>query len=211
MKTTPAIEHAGETISNESRHTLADTEPLCLRTRTESMAVLARSAGSYHFTPEGRKLADFTSGVLVANIGHNPNRWWSRLHRYMSLDNLSGESGFHEAVPLTSYNAVTEVEMLANRRLLENLRAQPGGGRMEQILWAASGSEAIQKGLWAAMARRAGQDIILATRGGFHGKKGLAGAVTGSESDPRGIPASGLSAFQKRSAPAWKSAGNRST
>ena len=28
-----------------------------------------------------------------------------------------------------------------------------GGTRMEQVLWAASGSEAIQKALWAALAR----------------------------------------------------------
>jgi len=54
----------------------------------------------------------------------------------------------------------------------------------EQVLWAASGSEAIQKALWAAIDRRPGEDIILSTRHGFHGKKGLAGAVTGSESDP---------------------------
>jgi 4-aminobutyrate aminotransferase-like enzyme len=37
--------------------------------------------------------------------------------------------------------------------------------------------------LWAALARRPGQDLILATRYGFHGKKGLAGAVTGCETD----------------------------
>lgn len=54
---------------------------------------------------------------------------------------------------------------------------------MEQVLWSASGSEAIQKAIWAAMARRPGQNMLLATRHGFHGKKGLAGAVTGSEKD----------------------------
>jgi len=59
---------------------------------------------------------------------------------------------------------------------------------MEQILWAASGSEAVQKALWAAMKRKPGRDMILATRRGFHGKKGLAGAVTGSENDPERDP-----------------------
>ena len=54
---------------------------------------------------------------------------------------------------------------------------------MQQVLWSASGSEAAQKAMWAALDRRAGEDIILATRRGFHGKKGLAGAVTGSEAD----------------------------
>ena len=101
MNETTSIEHNGETQSNEARHLLTETEPRCLRTKTESMAVLHRSAGSYHFTPEGRKLADFTSGVLVANLGHHPRRWWARLNRYMGLDNMSGESGFHEAVTLS--------------------------------------------------------------------------------------------------------------
>jgi 4-aminobutyrate aminotransferase-like enzyme len=68
------------------------------------------------------------------------------------------------------------------------MQKQPGGKRCEQVLWAASGSEAIQKALWAALDRRKGEDMILSTRHGFHGKKGLAGAVTGSEADPERDP-----------------------
>ena len=63
------------------------------------------------------------------------------------------------------------------------LLGKPGGKRLQQVMWAASGSEAIQKALWAAMARDHSRDMIVATRFGFHGKKGLAGAVTGSETD----------------------------
>jgi 4-aminobutyrate aminotransferase-like enzyme len=63
------------------------------------------------------------------------------------------------------------------------LQSRPGGGRLQLVLWAASGSEAIQKALWAALARDPGRDLIVATRFGFHGKKGLAGAVTGCETD----------------------------
>ncbi|MBP6785699.1 MAG: hypothetical protein KA152_18035, partial [Verrucomicrobiales bacterium] len=117
------VEHRGEETSNHLRHDLVETEPLCLRTRTPSMAVLHRSAGSYHYTPEGRKLADFTSGVLVANLGHNPKRWWKRVMDYMALGDACGESGYHLGVTLTSYNAVTEVELEASRRLLANLQA----------------------------------------------------------------------------------------
>ena len=64
------------------------------------------------------------------------------------------------------------------------MQRQPGGTRMQQVLWAASGSEAIIKSIWAALLRADGKQIILATRHGFHGKKGLAGATTGSEKDP---------------------------
>src|SRR5437773_848612 len=84
---------------------------------------------------------------------------------------------------MTAYDAVTAVETAASRRLVAVLRDRPGGRRLEQVLWAASGSEAIQKALWAALARDHARDLILATRYGFHGKKGLAGAVTGCETD----------------------------
>src|SRR6185295_20327251 len=69
------------------------------------------------------------------------------------------------------------------RRLAANLKAAKGGSRLESVMWAASGSEAVQKALWACLHRDESRDLIVATRYGFHGKKGLAGAVTGSETD----------------------------
>src|SRR5262245_1139397 len=183
LETPAPIQHEGEAKSNDIRSRLAVVEPHCIRTFTPSMSVLAKSAGSYHWTPEGRKLAGFSSGVLVMNLGHNPTRWWQRVKDYLGLHNLKQAGEFCEAVTLNAYNAVTEIEMLATERLIALMQKQPGGGRCEQVLWAASGSEAIQKALWAALDRREGEDIILSTRYGFHGKKGLAGAVTGSEAD----------------------------
>ena len=187
-KSNPVVEHAGEANSNQIRQRLDRVEPRSLRTYTPSLAVLAHSAGSYHWTPEGRQLADFSSGVLVANLGHNPRSWWEAVWRYLGLDQVDGSEPFIKAAPLTAYNAVTELELLASERLLANMRKEPGGERMERVLWAASGSEAIQKSLWASMKRRSGQQHILATRGGFHGKKGLAGAITGSENDSERDP-----------------------
>jgi 4-aminobutyrate aminotransferase-like enzyme len=84
---------------------------------------------------------------------------------------------------MTAYNAATAVEVQASQLLAQMLQARPGGQRLQQVLWAASGSEAIQKALWVALARDRSRDMILATRYGFHGKKGLANAVTGSEQD----------------------------
>src|SRR5947209_3100278 len=186
--TTP-LHHPGEPSSNEARDGAAATEPRALRTFTPSQAVLARSAGVFHWTPEGRRLVDFTSGVLVANLGHNPEGWMRQFTEYLGWRAVAaGKSppapaGFSSALPLTAYNAVTAVETEATRRLVELLQGRPGGGRLEQVFWAASGSEAIQKALWAALSRAPGRDVILATRYGFHGKKGLAGAVTGCETD----------------------------
>jgi 4-aminobutyrate aminotransferase-like enzyme len=171
------------------RELVSRFEPRALRTYTPTQAVLARSAGVYHWTPEGRRLYDFTSGVLVANLGHNPASWIKRFTEYMGWHSIpwhgdeAGANAYSPALPFNAYNAVTEVETEASRRLLALLQSCPGGSRLEQVLWAASGSEAIQKALWAALARDRSRDVIIATRHGFHGKKGLAGAVTGCETD----------------------------
>jgi 4-aminobutyrate aminotransferase-like enzyme len=183
-----AIHHPQEEQSNEARDLAGLYEPRALRTYTPTQAVIAKSAGVFHWTPEGRRLYDFTSGVLVSNLGHNPSAWMQRYVHYLGWQDQpwqtnNGESGFFTAVPMTAYNAVTGVETEASRRLAELLQARPGGTRLEQVLWAASGSEAIQKALWASLARDRARDVLIATRFGFHGKKGLAGAVTGTEQD----------------------------
>ncbi len=181
---TESIHHPKEKTSNADRDLVARWEPKSLRTFTPSQAVLAKSAGVYHWTPEGRKLFDFSSGVLVANLGHNPVRWMKRFQEIMGWAKPKEEvPGYFAAVPMTAYNAVTEVETSASKHLAELLQSRPGGKRLNQVFWAASGSEAIQKALWAALARDRARDVIVATRFGFHGKKGLAGAVTGCETD----------------------------
>src|SRR5262249_16688706 len=159
----------------------------CLRTFTPSQAVLAKSAGVFHWTPEGRKLFDFSSGVLVANLGHNPAVWMQKFAAYMGWSGSpwqGGEKGqnadYFAALPMTAYNAITPIEAQGSKRLADLLVSRPGGKRLEQVMWAASGSEAIQKALWASLARDRTRDMMVATRFGFHGKKGLAGAVTGS-------------------------------
>jgi 4-aminobutyrate aminotransferase-like enzyme len=187
------IHHPCEDMSNAARDMAARFEPRALRTFTPTLAVLARSAGIFHWTADGRRLYDFTSGVLVANLGHNPRAWLQRLFSAMSWEQKhpsakcdadgAPDGGYCQAMALNAYNAVTPVEVEATRRLIEMMQNRPGGRRMEQVLWAASGSEAIQKALWAGLARDPSRDMIIATRYGFHGKKGLAGAVTGNETD----------------------------
>ncbi|MCE9533085.1 MAG: aminotransferase class III-fold pyridoxal phosphate-dependent enzyme [Planctomycetes bacterium] len=192
----PTINHPQENLSNAERNLAAKFEPRSLRTYTPSQAILSHSAGIYHWTPEGRRLYDFSSGVLVANLGHNPVQWMERFGQYMGWvpagpkatgSNGTGQgsipAGFFSALPMTAYNTITPVEAKASQRLVEVIQKAPGGKRMDQVLWAASGSEAIQKAIWAGWARDRNRPMILATRFGFHGKKGIAGAVTGSETD----------------------------
>jgi 4-aminobutyrate aminotransferase-like enzyme len=186
---TSPLHHANESASNEFRDGVCRFEPRSLRTYTPTQAVLASSAGVFHWTPEGRRLYDFTSGVLVANLGHNSETWMRRFVRHMNWPpsiaptQASSPNGYFRALPLTAYNAVTPVEIQASQRLIQTLQHRSGGRRLQQVLWAASGSEAIQKALWSALARDGTREMIIATRYGFHGKKGLAGAVTGCETD----------------------------
>jgi 4-aminobutyrate aminotransferase-like enzyme len=209
---TAPIEFPGEDLSNAARRIIARQEPVALRTFTPSQMVLARSAGVFHWTPEGRRLYDYSSGVLVANLGHNPLRWMQRFGTYMgwtspavigngykgstvspspclplSLSCTDVEStpadAFFSAVTMTAYNALTPIEAQSVERLVKNVQSWPGGKRLDTVMWAASGSEAIQKALWACLHRDETRDLIIATRYGFHGKKGLAGAVTGCETD----------------------------
>ncbi len=186
----PAIQFSGENESNAFRETITHREPLALRTYTPTQAVLARSAGVFHWTPEGRRLYDYSSGVLVANLGHNSRRWMQRFAAYMGWkpEHVAGEGAagddYFQAVTLSAYNAITEIEAAAVERLVKNVQSWPGGGRLDTVLWSASGSEAIQKALWCCLHRDEKRDLIIATRHGFHGKKGLAGATTGSEDDP---------------------------
>jgi 4-aminobutyrate aminotransferase-like enzyme len=187
-----AIQHTAEPISNQFRLKSHCVEPRCLRTYTPTQVVIARSAGIFHWTPENRRLYDFTSGVLVANLGHNPTKWMQRFSDLMGWPAAGfgsiGTENYMPAMALTAYNAITPLEVEASNRLVRHLQASPGGTRLQQVLWAASGSEAVQKAIWAALARDRTRPMILATRFGFHGKKGLANAVTGSELDPERDP-----------------------
>ena len=194
---TMAIEHPNEPASNAVRRLIAEREPAALRTFTPTQLAIAKSAGVYHWTAEGRRLYDYTSGVLVANLGHNLADWQRRLFDYLGWSEAPPEHGYFEAAPLTAYNAISHLEAEAVRRLTANLQAPAGGRRLEQILWAASGSEAIQKALWAALARDPTRDLMIATRDGFHGKKGLAEAVTGSEQDKNRDPRVRFISFPK--------------
>src|SRR5579884_79218 len=106
---TSPLHHPHEASSNAARDLVARLEPRALRTYTPTQAVLARSAGVFHWTPEGRRLYDFTSGVLVANLGHNPRGWLDRFFHHMGWPGERSEAGFVAALPMTAYNAVTPV------------------------------------------------------------------------------------------------------
>ncbi|VAX39779.1 Acetylornithine aminotransferase, partial [hydrothermal vent metagenome] len=157
MSMTVPVQFNNEDKSNVTRKLISETEALGLRTFTPSQAVLEKSAGMFHWTPEGRRLYDYTSGVLVSNLGHNPRRWMKRFAQYMNWTpevlTGDGDGDYFEAVTFTAYNAITHVEAEASQRLIQNARSCKGGERVDMVMWAASGSEAVQKSLWAALHR----------------------------------------------------------
>src|SRR6266478_1205107 len=155
---TSPIFYDGEDQSNAARRTIARQEPLALRTYTPSQMVLARSSGVFHWTPENRRLYDYSSGVLVANLGHNPLRWMKRFAGYLGWNaellssrgiDATAADQFFSAVALTAYNAGTAIEAQAVQRLVRNVQSSPRSKFLHTMMWGASGSEAVQKALCA--------------------------------------------------------------
>ncbi|MCA1903173.1 MAG: aspartate aminotransferase family protein [Candidatus Hydrogenedens sp.] len=136
------------------------------QTYTPSQIVVEKAQGVCLWTVDGRKLYDFTSGVLVSNLGYAHPLFEKKFKEYYS------------AYPRNTYNMITPVQVEASKRLVESF----GYAKAQKILWSASGSEGIQKAMWTALHRYPDRHIILATRHGFHGKKGLASDVTGDSS-----------------------------
>src|SRR5262245_49133041 len=129
---TPAsIIHPSELTSNAERASAASYEPKSLRTYTPTQAVLSYSAGIFHWTPEGRRLYDLTSGVLVANLGHNPASWHRQFVQYMGWpgerNSKDAPTGYFSALAMTAYNAITPLETEASKRLISVLRQANGG------------------------------------------------------------------------------------
>jgi len=161
------IQHEGEPRGNAVRKRLDAVSGRGLRTYTPTQIVVEKAEGVWLYTVDGRKLIDFTSGVLVENLGHAHKKFQELAAKYLG------------DLPWNAYNMMSELEAQASERLIASMSGNPNA---QKLLWAASGSEGIQKAMWAALHIHPDRPIILATRKGFHGKKGLAGDVTGEKS-----------------------------
>lgn len=136
------------------------------QTYTPSKIVIDKAKGVHLWTVDGRRLTDFTSGVLVSNLGYAHPKFEIKFKEY------------YKQLPRNTYNMISPVQVEVSKRLIESF----GYSKAQKILWAASGSEGIQKAIWSALHRYPERHIIVATRHGFHGKKGLAADVTGDTS-----------------------------
>lgn len=161
-----SIQHPGEPQGNAIRTALDAIVGRGQSTFTPSQAVITKAEGCWLETIDSRRLMDFASGVLVTNLGHGHPLFEARFAQYQA------------GLPRSAYNFVTPLQVEASKRLVASAECS----RLEKILWAASGSEGIQKAMWCALHRYPERKLMLATRRGFHGKKGLANDVTGEVS-----------------------------
>ncbi len=160
------IIHPGEEKGNFYRSQWAELVGHGQQTYTPTQIVVSEAKGVYLWTVDGKKLIDFTSGVLVSNLGYSHPLFEERFRKY------------YGNLPRNTYNMITPIQVEASKRLIESFSYR----KAQKILWAASGSEGVQKAMWCALHRYPDRHIIVATRHGFHGKKGLAGDVTGDSS-----------------------------
>lgn len=160
-----SIEHQGEPRGNGIREAYEHYVGPAQQTYTPTQVVIKKAKGRKLTTVDGRKLYDFAAGVLVSNLGYKHKGFKKRYKEYI------------QGLPRNAYNLIAPIQVEASRRLVESV-----GGKAEMLLWAASGSEGIQKAIWCAQHRYPDRPYILATRHGFHGKKGLAADITGASS-----------------------------
>lgn len=161
------IQHPDEPKGNQIRKRMAEHVGRGQNTYTPTQAAIVKARGCWLWTADGRKLLDFTSGVLVQNLGYlHPKyeKYWA---------------AYRKGLPRNAYNMITEVFTEASSRLIKSMKSNPNAQR---ILWAASGSEGIQKAMWTTLHKNPDRHIMVATRFGFHGKKGLADDVSGESS-----------------------------
>jgi 4-aminobutyrate aminotransferase-like enzyme len=135
----------------------------------QSSVAWARAQGVYVEDADGNVFLDFSSSVLVANVGHR------HPHVAEAIRDQAQEL-------LHCYNFVNSWRVELGRRLLE--LAQPHG--LERVFIGSTGAEVVELAL--KLARwRTGRSGTLALEGGYHGKTIAATAVGGRPESREGL------------------------
>ncbi len=109
---------------------------------------------------DGNRYIDWTSGVLVTNVGH------CHPHLVEAVRKAAGEL-------LNNYECANEYRILAAERLVKALPS-----RLDQCFFLSTGSEGIEAAT-RLMKRRSGNFEIISFEGGFHGRTTAALSVGG--------------------------------
>jgi 4-aminobutyrate aminotransferase-like enzyme len=135
----------------------------------QSTIVWKRACGVHVEDVDGNVFLDFTSSVLVANVGHRHPR---------VVEAITAQAG----ELLHSYNFVNEWRVELERRLLE--LGRPFG--LERVFLGSTGAEVVELAL--KLARwKSGRSGTLALEGGYHGKTIATTAVGGQPAARAGL------------------------
>lgn len=147
-------------------------EPLCAADQTP--IVWDYGEGVWVWDVDGNPYIDFTSGVLVSNLGHNHPGLVS------AIQNQAPRM-------MNCYSFPTPERISASSRLVKVLPAN-----IDRVFMLSTGSDATEAALRIAR-RHTGKQEILAFYGGFHGRTYGAMGVAGSLSTRRqfGVPVPG--------------------
>jgi 4-aminobutyrate aminotransferase len=124
--------------------------------------VITRAKGASVFDIDGKEYIDFFGGIVVISVGHANSEVNERIKR--QLDTLSH----------TSTLLATEPPV----RLARTIARLSPGGRLTRSFFSNSGTEANEMAVLAARAATGAGEVI-ALRHGYHGRSGMAMAMTG--------------------------------
>ena len=96
---TETLHHPHESTSNAVRDRLARYEPRTLRTYTPTQAVLAHSAGVFHWTPEGRRALRFLVGRARRQSRTQSASWMQQFIQYMGWTEFDEPSAAGQRPP----------------------------------------------------------------------------------------------------------------
>jgi 4-aminobutyrate aminotransferase/(S)-3-amino-2-methylpropionate transaminase len=133
----------------------------------QAAVVWDRARGSTVTDVDGNTFLDWTSGVLVTNVGH------CHPHLVKALCEASARL-------LNNYECPTEYRVLAAERLVGALPAH-----MDRCFFLSTGSETVEAAI-RLMRRKTGKFEILGFGGGFHGRTYAAASVGGLAGPKRG-------------------------
>jgi len=131
----------------------------------QAAVVWDRARGCTVTDVDGNTFLDWTSGVLVANVGH------CHPHLVEALCKASGEL-------LNNYECPTEYRVLAAEKLVGVLPEH-----MNRCFFLSTGSETVEAAI-RLMKRKTGNFEVLGFEGGFHGRT-YAGASVGGLAGPK--------------------------
>lgn len=169
LKTVPVPSIKGEIPGKNAQAILEkENEFLCKSSASTTPIVWKEAFGSTIVDVDDNRFIDFTSGILVANVGH------SHPKVVKAIQEQAGKF-------LNSYNAAHELRSRLSEKLV---KLTPKG--LDRAWLLTTGAEAVESGIKMAKAYT-GKNEIISFNGSFHGKTHLTMGVGGIRDTKEGF------------------------